>query len=71
MGTVRPKQFEFIDKGIILLLDKTHKKEEENYSQNNKEDNKLKIYSRIPIFLLVAIVLGFGIFIRENFTNSF
>lgn len=52
-------QFEKIDKGIVLLLDDSNKKDEENFAANRKKELATTIYSNIPILLAISIILSF------------
>ncbi|WP_312364598.1 vitamin K epoxide reductase family protein [Sphingobacterium sp.] len=53
-------QFEKIDKGIILLLGDSNKKDEEDFAANRKMEFARTIYSNTPMFLAINILLSFG-----------
>lgn len=50
-------EFERIDKEIVLLLDGSHKKDEESYRNNKRRESKDLFLSKIPAYALLAIVL--------------
>src|SRR5690606_26996917 len=51
------REFEKNDKEIVLLLDGSHKKDEESYRNNKRRESKDLFLSAVPAYALLAIVL--------------
>ena len=66
-------QFEQIDKGIILLTDDSHKKDELNLSSNLIKQRNQTIARNVPIYLgliTLLISLGYNVFNLVNNSSS-
>ncbi|WP_293944773.1 MULTISPECIES: vitamin K epoxide reductase family protein [unclassified Sphingobacterium] len=65
------KDFENIDKGIILLTDASNKKNEVNYTQNKQQQCRQKLLQYMPIFLVICSALIAGIYIQTNYYGAY
>ena len=56
--TIPLVEFESIDKGVVLLTDNTHKKDEVNLNTNLVNQRNQKIVRNIPIYLAFAVFVS-------------
>lgn len=69
--TVSLAEFEKIDKGILLLIDGEHAKDESNYLANRSQENRVKALSTLPLllaalFLVIPLVYLFSASVYES-----
>ncbi len=61
------RDFEKIDKGIILLTDASNKKDEVNYTKNKQKLRKQNLLQYIPVYLAIFCTLIATIDIQKNY----
>lgn len=65
------EDFKNIDKGIILLIDASNKKDEVNYTENKKQQCNQKLLEYIPILLAIYSLLIAGAYILTNYHSAY
>jgi uncharacterized membrane protein/thiol-disulfide isomerase/thioredoxin len=63
--------FENMDKGIILLIDASNKKDEVNYIQNSQQQRNHKLLQYTPVYLAICSTLIAGIYILTNYNATY